>query len=494
MDAGMMLLGLLLGLAAGAAAGWWLARRGSPPGVAPGVSPHLLPDPALEWLRRSHQALGVWIAEMDPTEGAPHAERIVDADRLSVGQIVAVDRRLERVRDQEQSGVERMEGGTLVFHGSGGAAVALLLPPGHDGGRLAAVETDLQRLMDGVRRRPHIVQLAQARTQEASLESASSVGLRLAYQLERLLDGQVVVAAFENTLELMRGEGDTTSPRVRVIGVSGRGDRRLLDTLLPYDSELAQAATGAVGHALVQGDPLGSVVADRRNRPGTVLVLPVRAGERSVGAVALWLPGGQEPIGGVRTELMETLANAGPRIVTALEADRIRGQTEIDPLTGLQNRKGLDTALARAAAAQGQGALVYADLDRFKSLNDTLGHPAGDAALVHFARILREQIRGGDVAARAGGEEFVVWLPDTGLDTGVRIAERIRVKLGTTPWAWQGRSWPLSASFGVSACPETSPTLDALYAQADAALYVAKRSGRDRVEKAGLRGGSQPGR
>jgi len=480
----MSLLVLLLGLGGGAALGWWYARRGAAPGVAPGVSPYLLPDPALEWLRRAHQALGVWIAEMDPAEGAPRAERILEPDRLSVGQIVAVDRRLERVRDQEQSGVERMESGTLVFQGSGGVAVALLLPKGQDPARLAAVDADLHRLLDGVRRRPHIVQLAQARTQEASLESASSVGLRLAYQLERLLDGQVVVAAFENALD--RTPGDTEgAPRVRVIGVSGRGDRRLLDTLLPGESELARAAIGLLDHALVQGDPLGSVVADRRHRPAAVLVLPIRAGERTVGAVALWLPTGAEPTGGIRTELMEALANAGPRLVTALEADRIRGQTELDTLTGLQNRKGLDTALARAAASQCPGALVFADLDRFKTLNDTLGHPAGDAALVHFARILREQIRGGDVAARAGGEEFAVWLPDTGLETGLRIAERIRIKLGTTPWEWQGRSWPLSASFGVASCPETSPTLDALYSQADAALYVAKRSGRNRVERAG---------
>lgn len=480
----MSLVWLLLGAAAGAALGWWVSRRGAAPGLAPGVSPHLLPDPAMEWLRRSHQALGVWVAEMDAAEGAPRAERIVEPDRLSVAQIVAVDRRLERARDQEQSGVERMEGGTLVFRGGGGTAVALLLPPGHEAARLGAVEVDLARLLDGVRRRPHIVQLAQARTQEASLESASSVGLRLAYQLERLLDGQVVVAAFENTLELQRGTGEGV-PRVRVIGVSGRGDRRLLDSVLPGDSELARAATGAADHLLVQGDPLGSVVADRRHRPATVLVLPIRAGDRTVGAVALWLPSGIEPTGSVRTELMEALANAGPRLVTALEADRIRGQTEIDPLTGLQNRKGLDAALARAAASRLEGALVFADLDRFKSLNDTLGHPAGDSALVHFARILREQIRGGDVAARAGGEEFAVWLPDTGLETGVRIAERIRIKLGTTEWAWQGRTWPLSASFGVAACPETSPTLDALYSQADAALYVAKRSGRNRVERAG---------
>jgi len=480
----------LMALLVGGGAGWFLARRRWSPGLAPGVAPHLLPDPALEWLRRSHGALGVWVAEVDPGHGEPRAERIVDADRLAVAQIVTVDRRMERARDQEQSGVERMEGSTLVFHAESGAAVGLLLPAGQEAARLATVESDLRRLLDGVRRRPHIVELAQARTQEASLESASSVVLRLAYQLVRTLNGQVVVSAYENGFEVAR-EGEGVAPRVRVIGVSGRGDRRLLHSVLPHDSELARVAVGEVDQARVEGDPFGSVVADRRQRPTSVLILPIRAGDRQVGAVALWLTGGREPSGSVRTEIIESLANAGPRLVTALEADRIRGQTEIDPLTGLQNRKGLDSALSRAVTDR--GALIFTDLDRFKLLNDTLGHPAGDAALVHFARILREQVRGADIAARVGGEEFAIWLPETGLDLGAKIAERIRIKLGTTAWAWQGRSWPLSASFGVAACPETSHSFEALYGQADAALYVAKRSGRNRVEKAGS-GDGQAGR
>jgi diguanylate cyclase (GGDEF)-like protein len=451
-------------------AGWLAGRRQRWNGLRPGVSPHLLPDPALEWLRRAHRAIGVWITELDPGEEGPRAERILEPERLSVAQIVAVDRRLERARDQEQSGVERMETGMLVFHAQAGAAVGLLLSDGFEAGGLAVVEDDLRRLLEGVRRRPQIVALTQAQAQDASLESVGSVGLRLAYQLERSLDSQVVVAAV-----------DTTG--VRVIGVSGRGDRRLLESLLPPESEMAQVAQGALHSFVSKGEPLGGVVPDRRSRPGSVLLLPMKRDHQAVGAVAIWLSGGREPVGAARAELNEALANAAPRISRALLADQQKRAATIDPLTGLHNRRGFDEAFRLISVKE--GALIYTDFDRFKNLNDTLGHPAGDAALVHFGRIIREQIRSGDVPGRIGGEEFAIWLPETSLDLGARIAERIRLKLGTTAWDWRGRQWPLSASFGVAACPETSRSLDNLPAQADSALYVAKRSGRNRVEKAG---------
>jgi diguanylate cyclase (GGDEF)-like protein len=412
----------------------------------------------------------VWITELDPGEEGPKAERILEPERLSVAEVIAVDRRLERARDQEQSGVERMESGTLVFHAQAGSAVGLLLSDGPEPPRLPVVEDDLRRLLEGVRRRPHIVALTQAQAQESSLESVGSVGLRLAYQLERTLDAQVVVAAL-----------DTSG--VRVIGVSGRGDRRLLDSFLPPESELARVAQGSLGSVVSSGEPLGGVVPDRRNRPASVLLLPLTRDHQSIGAVAIWLTGGREPVGAARAELNETLANAAPRIYRALLADQQKRAATIDPLTGLHNRRGFDETFRLITVKA--GALVYADIDLFKNLNDTLGHPAGDAALVHFARIIREQIRGGDVPGRIGGEEFAVWLPETNLDLGARIAERIRLKLGTTAWDWRGRQWPLSASFGVAACPGTSSSLDNLPAQADSALYVAKRSGRNRVEKAG---------
>lgn len=459
---------IVLALGAGVL-GWDLGRRRLRRSLGAGVGPHLLPDPALEWLRRAHHAIGIWITELEPSEEGPRAERIVEPERLSVAQIVAVDRRLERARDQEQSGAERMEGGMLVFHAQAGAAAGLLLPEKFEAQALDVVEDDLRRLLDGVRRRPHLVALTQTQSQEASLESVGSVGLRLAYQLERTLDTQVIVAAVEDG-------------RVRVIGVSGRADRRLLDTFLPSESELARVARGFVEARVLAGDPLGGAVADRRSRRAAVLLEPIRAGDQLVGAVAIWLPSGKEPVGDARTEVMEAIGNAGPRIAKAVEADQRKHAATVDSLTGLQNRRGLEEVFTLITAKA--GALIYADIDRFKTLNDTLGHPAGDAALVHFARIIREQIRTGDVAARIGGEEFAVWLPDTDLELGARIAERIRNKLGTTAWDWRGRSWPLSASFGVAACPQTSKSLDNLPAQADSALYVAKRSGRNRVEKA----------
>ena len=467
------------GAALGALAGW-VARLRAGGGARArrpqaDLSSQLLPEPALSWLLRANSALGVWVTELAEGEEGPRNERIVDAERLSVGQIAAVDRRLEQARDQEQGGAERLEGGTLLFRAGGGVAVGLLLPPDRAPAGFADAERDLDRLLDAVRRRPQIVALAQAQTQEASLESAGSVGLRLAYQLERSLNGEVVVVAVEEQV-------------VRVIGVSGRADRRLLDAVLPAQSELALVALGQMGETLSAGDPLSSVVSDRRQRRGVTLLVPIRVGSDRdpTGAVAIHLLSGEDPRGAARAELMAALNNAGPRLAKALVGDRAKRQAKSDPLTGLANRRGLEEAIGQVDVRE--GALIYVDYDHFKQLNDTLGHDAGDAALGHLARVIREQVRAGDTAARIGGEEFALWLPRASLELGMRIAERIRIKLGTTPWDWHGRHWPLSASFGVAACPETNRSIDNLPGQADAALYVAKKSGRNRVEAAGSGG------
>jgi diguanylate cyclase (GGDEF)-like protein len=464
--------GFLVGLIMGGAVVWIVVRRREPGAASPvadAAGAHLLPDPALRWLMRAHGALGVWIAERDPDGGEPIAERVVDAERLEVAQIAAINRRVERARDQAQSGAERVDGGTLVYRGANDVGVALLLPDGAGPAALAAVETDLQHLLDGVRRRPQIVALAQATGQGGALESLESVALRLAYQLERATGADVVVGAQE--------AGGT-----RIVGVSAGADQRLRGTFAAPASDLARVAAGHVAQTSAVGDPLGGVVADRRRRVTRALVLPLEAGRTVVGAVAIWPREGIELVGPQLAEVLEAVANAAPRMSEAREADSLQANALTDQLTSLPNRRGLEIATRRFDIQE--AALIACDLDNFKVLNDTLGHAAGDAALAHFARLLREQVRGGDTAARTGGEEFAVWLPNTSLDVARQVAERIRIKLGTTPWDWQGRRWPLSASFGVASCPETSRHLDNLPAQADAALYVAKGTGRNRVEAA----------
>lgn len=462
---------LLAGAALGAGAMWLLRRQGAPrsPGVGPAAGAHLLPEPALQWLLRAHGALGVWISELTPEDEGPRNERVLDAERLSPSQIAALDRRLESARDKGQDGAERLDSGTFVFRAREGFAVGLLLPGEPRADTLVVVEDDLERLLDGIRRRPQIVELAQAQADEGSLETLASVALRLAYQLERITGAAAAVAAIEPA-------------GVRIVGTSGGADRRLLDLYAHPESELAQVASGAAPRALATADPSGAAAADRRQRQDPALVLPVAVRGRPVGAAALWLPTRREPSGAALAEILEAISAAAPRMERAVRTQGFEQQAHVDPLTGLANRRALERAMQRHSVTE--GALIYADLDHFKLLNDTLGHPAGDAALVHFSRILRDQIRASDTAARIGGEEFALWLPGANLEVGLRIAERIRLKLGTTAWDWQGRVWPLGASFGVAGCPETSRRIENLPAQADSALYVAKRSGRNRVEAA----------
>jgi diguanylate cyclase (GGDEF)-like protein len=158
-------------------------------------------------------------------------------------------------------------------------------------------------------------------------------------------------------------------------------------------------------------------------------------------------------------------------------------QAMTDPLTGLANRRAMDAHLARALADMTQDfGLLHVDLDLFKEVNDTLGHAAGDAVLERVGEVLRSDLRGGDVAGRVGGDEFLLLLPGSPepeelCAVAARLIERLE-----TPVPFEGRECRISASIGIAASVAYAarPGLDALLADTDAALYAAKRAGRGR--------------
>jgi two-component system cell cycle response regulator len=158
-----------------------------------------------------------------------------------------------------------------------------------------------------------------------------------------------------------------------------------------------------------------------------------------------------------------------------------------DSLTGLHNRRYLDSHLQtlfdRAVARRRPLSVMITDLDRFKLVNDTFGHDGGDDVLREFARRLRKNVRGIDLACRFGGEEFVVVMPDTDGGVAEKVAERIRAEIAQTPFAIgsSGKAMDVTVSVGVSSLRRGTDTVEALMKRADVALYEAKTGGRNRV-------------
>ena len=160
--------------------------------------------------------------------------------------------------------------------------------------------------------------------------------------------------------------------------------------------------------------------------------------------------------------------------------------SELDPLTGLPNRRGfLARALPAMAAARRNGgrcSVMMLDLDRFKAINDNFGHPAGDAVLRGVAVAIGQAVRGGDVTGRLGGEEFALLLPD-GVSDAAQVADRLRTVVASEVAHPAGADNLVTFSAGIAALDPAGGQagLEAAIAAADRALYAAKTGGRDRV-------------
>jgi diguanylate cyclase (GGDEF)-like protein len=293
---------------------------------------------------------------------------------------------------------------------------------------------------------------------------------QMAYQLQTRLD------------ELESGRGrlrDVISRFGEALGATHDPDQ-----LMRLIVEAAIEATSASGGILVgsSGELVKSGYPDRGSER---IEVPLQAGSVSFGSLMLF---GDK----FEDEDRMTAVSLASHAVVALDNARlhriVEQQALVDGLTGLPNRRQCEDTLAgelaRVDRFGGPLAIVVADLDWFKDINDRYGHPAGDGVLRKFGTLLGETVRDVDLAGRWGGEEFLLILPGTDLEGGAEVAERIRIALaGRMMVAVDGTPIPVTASFGVAATPPAK-TASELFAAADSAMYEAKRTGRNRVQTA----------
>lgn len=189
----------------------------------------------------------------------------------------------------------------------------------------------------------------------------------------------------------------------------------------------------------------------------------------------------QATVNASQAELMVTR-----RSLSDIQAELIENRKLLDQdaLTGTDNRRAMDAILAREMARSRRDrepmSVVMVDIDHFKAVNDTHGHVAGDAALMHLTRIAKSLLRGNDAFVRYGGEEFLLVLPETALQGGVAAGRRLQAALQRNPLVHAGKTIVMTLSGGVATLT-AQDTEATLIERADAALYRAKNEGRNRV-------------
>ncbi|HTS36131.1 MAG TPA: diguanylate cyclase [Candidatus Solibacter sp.] len=243
-------------------------------------------------------------------------------------------------------------------------------------------------------------------------------------------------------------------------------------------------------HLVVAGDTTAPC-AHALGVKNTYLCIPVLAQGEALGILHFQATD-EHPSLDTDFSLKNTFAGqVGLSIANIRLREALRTQSIRDPLTGLFNRRYLEEMMAKEArravrASYGLGILIL-DLDHFKKFNDTYGHDAGDAVLRETAVLLSKSVRAEDIVCRFGGEEFVIVLPMADLKASQARAERIRTKMSELAVLHQGQSLgKISLSIGVAALPDHGTAPKELLELADAALYRAKREGRDRVVVADL--------
>ncbi len=319
------------------------------------------------------------------------------------------------------------------------------------------------------------------------------------YQIARSL------IATENIVELLQGLVDAVAEALPASGV-------ILTTIDPDESAVTHCVVGGpdadrvskVGYKEFWEGPSGPVLHDgkpvfgpatpanhhqpgRENQEQAVIIVPLQYRGQIFGTLSAMNPPDGQNFTQTDVDLLLTIAShASVAIETAQLFERVQRLAETDDLTGINNRRQLfklgDIEFARARRYPHPLAAIMLDIDDFKTINDTNGHSTGDDVLRGLADICTKNIREIDILSRYGGEEFVILLPATSIETAAEIAERLRKTISQNAIPTRIGALNISISLGVTEMTEKTANLAALIDRADTALYVAKRAGKNRVE------------
>lgn len=314
-------------------------------------------------------------------------------------------------------------------------------------------------------------------------------------ELQQLLDHALATIIGSEVLQIEQKAGILLENEGRLTLVSHMGHSEEF-LALHQDISSGECLCGLV---LETGEILVSDDSDRDDRhtiryegmePHGHVIVPLKAMEKVVGVLYLYTAPGTD----VDDEKKQLFATIGGQLGVAIENARLFEKTKKlslhDPLTGLANRNFMNIELRKAFTMSRRTdrplSLIMLDLDHFKQYNDTQGHPAGDKLLADIAAIIVSIMRETDMVVRYGGEEFLIILPETDSASALKIAERIRTTIMHMGFVHAGSDQPnhITVSQGIATFDQTMKVEDEsrLIVMADAALYQAKDSGRNRVE------------
>ncbi len=283
---------------------------------------------------------------------------------------------------------------------------------------------------------------------------------------------------------------DQPSCSHQIRAVSGERSEQLLGTRFDHQAGLVAMAVRNRHPLPYRGeyDPAHHVVFAKGLEPPpmpSLVVLPLAVHDRPLGALVL---GSREPgaFGDAARGMLEVLAShMAVSLSNARMVRRLEEQATTDGLTGLLNKRALmENAELKLSAARRFGrrlSVLVTDIDHFKRVNDTYGHDVGDRVIIELGRIHQRAGRATDAVARFGGEEFVIICEETDAEGAMLLADRIRAEFSRTTFHATGQSFHCTCSVGIATYPAGGADWEELFKAADAALYVSKRSGRDRA-------------